>query len=106
MDARCAEASLTPGRFCHPHRFNGSIPAGTEVYEARSRRSICPFVMPCEPIEACGGNNTCTHGYVSYYESYMEDGSLEKNYATSLLSTNIHLSLVTWPLLTYYHLTD
>jgi hypothetical protein len=75
LDADCAAASLTPGRFCHPHRFNGSIPAGDLVYEARSQRSICPYVMPCEPVEACAGNNSCTAGYVSYYESYMEDGA-------------------------------
>ena len=81
LNSECSAATMVPGTFCHPYRLNVSIPVIIEgsdeelQYNAQSKRSICPYVMPCEPIESCGPNNTCTDGYVSYYESYMEDKS-------------------------------
>ena len=79
LNSECSAATMRPGLFCHPYRLNNvSIPVGNEEdvqYNATSKRSVCPYIMPCEPIEACGANNTCTNGYVSYYESFMEDKS-------------------------------
>ena len=79
LNSECSAATMRPGLFCHPYRLNNvSIPVGNEEdvqYDAKSKRSVCPYIMPCEPIEACGANNTCTNGYVSYYESFMEDKS-------------------------------
>ena len=67
---------MVPGTFCHPYRLNISIPVTIEgseedlQYDAQSKRSVCPYIMPCEPHSSCGPNNTCTDGYVSYYESW------------------------------------
>lgn len=43
------ESLPTPNALCPPER------------QARER---CPYWVPCDPKESCGGNNTCSTGYV------------------------------------------
>ena len=79
----CAKGA-SPGIYCHPARVNGTIElAGGDMESLTAARSICPYIMPCEPPESCLSDGQCNHkdGYVSYYkpyfESFSEDGEKE-----------------------------
>ena len=52
-------------------RYNKSL--NKDTVTGTALRRACPYVMPCEPPDACSGNGTCSNGYVSYYTSYRSD---------------------------------
>ena len=66
------QPALFPGEVCHPSRFNWTTYSSEYIlHEALVvGRDFCPYVMPCEPSEACDYNNTCSQGYVSRYNPY------------------------------------
>merc|ERR1711871_1171657 len=74
--------ALLPGEVCHPARYNWTTNSVLRLPAVKSMvgRSFCPYVMPCEPSEACHSNNTCSNGYISKYEAYLtsdrSDGAL------------------------------
>ena len=37
--------------------------ADNRCHSDRWDRSTCPYVVPCEPAEACAGDNVCSNGY-------------------------------------------
>merc|ERR1711871_1426374 len=37
--------------------------ADNRCHSDRWDRSVCPYVVPCEPAEACVGDNVCANGY-------------------------------------------
>merc|ERR1711968_418745 len=37
--------------------------ADNRCHSDRWDRSVCPYVVPCEPAEACAGDNVCAYGY-------------------------------------------
>jgi hypothetical protein len=82
----CQEA-VNVGELCHPDRFDGycyNDAKGDQIlcnkdnseqrvrliYDFHNLRKGCPSLMPCIPSSACGLNNTCTEGYVSYYKPF------------------------------------
>jgi len=55
----------TTSEFCHGPRKAGSNdihPLGRPEQYA----SLCPRMLPCEPPDACVGNNTCKYGYTGF----------------------------------------
>ena len=47
------------------YNLNRTIQESGRCDPLRSHREFCNYVVPCEPKEACTGNNTCAVGYVS-----------------------------------------
>ena len=90
LKPRCTAAE-TVGKVCHPDRFGGycestdegivcasdpvneNNPLPKNALDFVSIRHGCLYAIPCVPSEACGINNTCVDGYVSYYEPYRYD---------------------------------
>ena len=88
MPETCNEAENV-GQLCHPDRFGGYcfedfVSGGINCtkdpsdlikmdeygLDLSSIRAGCSSIMPCSPVDACGPNNTCNEGYVSYYLPY------------------------------------
>ena len=58
------DGGLTPPRaLAGWFDLNGTGP--TQCPPERLSRPYCDYFVPCEPPEACLGNNTCAEGYVS-----------------------------------------
>ena len=63
----CPQGAYCDGGFAPPvaltgwYNLDGSGPE--ECPPERLARPVCDYVVPCEPKEACTGNNTCATGY-------------------------------------------
>ena len=87
------QPALLPGEVCHPSRFNWTTYSSEYIlHEALVvGRDFCPYVMPCEPSEACDYNNTCSQGYVSRYNPYLSSDEA----GTGLQCHHLHTVLPT-----------
>ena len=75
MKRTCKRAAASNASFMlnvanSPSGSDGGSPCGRRHGERTNRchsdrwdRSTCPYVVPCEPAEACAGDNVCSNGY-------------------------------------------
>ena len=67
----CPTGATCEGGFEEPratagwYNLNGTTQDSGRCHELRSERTTCNYVVPCEPKEACIGNNMCAVGYKS-----------------------------------------
>ena len=73
-DSFCVAVDVVAGSDAVSTAPEGAAGPDNRCHSDRWDRATCPYIVPCEPVEACIGDNVCAMGYTGMKCSKCMDG--------------------------------